>query len=85
MKIKFGFEIVMITLVIVMVVGIIYLFATVPVCRMEFDSKERAASFENCLKLLPASPQFTHYNDWDEVVSECGKQASINTQRKVCK
>lgn len=31
--------------------------------------------FNECMKMLPAGPLATKYNDWDEVVSECGKQA----------
>lgn len=29
--------------------------------------------FEKCMKLLPAGPEQTKYNDWAEVVSECGQ------------
>ena len=31
--------------------------------------------FNECMKMLPAGPVATKYNDWDEVVRECGKQA----------
>ena len=27
--------------------------------------------FNECMKVLPAGPTATKYNDWDEVVSEC--------------
>jgi hypothetical protein len=35
----------------------------------------RISLFEKCMKLLPAGPSETKYNDWDEVVSECGTQS----------
>jgi len=31
--------------------------------------------FEKCMRLLPDGPQTTKYNDWAEVVEECGRQA----------
>jgi len=31
--------------------------------------------FKECMDSLPAGPTSTHYNDWDEVVKECGKIA----------
>lgn len=31
--------------------------------------------FVECMKLLPAGPQTTHYNDWNEVVSACDSAA----------
>lgn len=37
----------------------------------EFDVCAFERTFDNCMKLLPAGPQSTHYNDWDEVVQEC--------------
>ena len=35
----------------------------------------RIELFEKCMNLLPAGPQETKYNDWDEVVSACGTQS----------
>ena len=37
--------------------------------------------FNECMKLLPAGPTATKYNDWDEVVAECGSQAYYMSQR----
>lgn len=31
----------------------------------------RKEIFDDCMSRLPAGPQITHYNDWDEVVSTC--------------
>lgn len=39
------------------------------------DPKLRQEIFFKCLAALPAGPQSTKYNDWDEVVNECGRQA----------
>jgi hypothetical protein len=39
------------------------------------DPKLRQEIFFKCMQSLPAGPQSTKYNDWDEVVSECGSQA----------
>ena len=38
--------------------------------------------FNECMKMLPAGPVATKYNDWDEVVRECGKQAYYLSIRK---
>lgn len=39
------------------------------------DQCLRREMFESCLTRAPAGPTVTKYNDWDEVVSECGSQA----------
>lgn len=39
------------------------------------DKKIRQELFFRCLKSLPAGPASTKYNDWDEVIEECGDQA----------
>jgi hypothetical protein len=36
----------------------------------------RRQYFVECMKLLPAGPTGTKYNDWAEVVSECDLAAS---------
>lgn len=38
--------------------------------------------FNECMKNLPAGPQATKYNDWDEVVSECRHTAYYLAKRK---
>lgn len=35
----------------------------------------RIELFEKCMQLLPDDPQTTKYNDWAEVIEECGTQA----------
>ena len=35
------------------------------------DQCLRRELFNECMKSLPAGPVSTHYNDWDDVVSEC--------------
>ena len=39
------------------------------------DQCLRREIFQQCMKALPVGPQATKYNDWDEVVAECGAQA----------
>jgi hypothetical protein len=46
------------------------------------DPTLRAVRFEACMKLLPAGPRSTVYNDWDEVVDSC--DAAAWRQSKVC-
>ena len=43
--------------------------------KWQLDEKLRAELFFKCLKHLPAGPVAAKYNDWDEVVAECGAQA----------
>jgi hypothetical protein len=39
------------------------------------DQCLRNKLFEQCLKVVPAGPLATKYNDWDEVISTCGGEA----------
>ena len=39
------------------------------------EKKLQQELFFKCMKHLPAGPSATKYNDWDDVVSECGTQA----------
>lgn len=43
------------------------------------DNKLRQDLFMKCLKAVPVGPLATKYNDWSEVVSECGAQAKDMT------
>ncbi len=43
--------------------------------KWEMDKKIQEEVFFKYLKHLPAGPLAAKYNDWDEVVSECGVQA----------
>lgn len=46
-----------------------------PAPEWEVNQSKRLEYFQICMKSLPAGPLSTQYNDWDEVVSECGSQA----------
>jgi hypothetical protein len=45
------------------------------------DQCLRREIFAQCLSAVPPGPQDTKYNDWSEVVSECGSQAYYQAQR----
>jgi len=47
------------------------------------DQCLRTKLFQGCLKALPAGPQSTRYNDWDEVVNACSVYAYKSSIRKV--
>lgn len=47
----------------------------VPEPKYEVNQAKRVEMFKLCMDSLPAGPQTTKYNDWDEVVGECGYQA----------
>lgn len=51
--------------------------------RYEIDQTLRFELFEKCMNLLPAGPDETVYNDWDEVVNECTKSATYMAHRCV--
>lgn len=53
-------------------------------CQLKYDHELKREIFFQCMKALPAGPQATKYNDWDEVVSECGTQASYMAYKRVC-
>lgn len=46
------------------------------------NQQKRQELFQACLKALPAGPQTTHYNDWDEVVDSC--ESAAYYQSKYC-
>jgi len=39
------------------------------------DQKLRREIFMQCLEKIPKGPETVKYNDWQEVINECGKQA----------
>lgn len=39
------------------------------------DKKAQQELFFKCMEKLPVGPVASHYNDWSEVVNECGTQA----------
>jgi hypothetical protein len=47
------------------------------------DQCQRRELFLACMKALPAGPQSTHYNDWDEVVKQCDSAAYYQSLRKL--
>ncbi len=55
-----------------------------PIDKEETTSNDqclRARLFEQCLKALPAGPEATKYNDWDEVVAACESAAYYQSLR----
>lgn len=51
------------------------LLTTLAGCGPVPDQELRRQLFKECLSVVPKGPERTVYNDWDEVVSECGRQA----------
>lgn len=56
------------------------------------DQCQRREIFQQCLKLLPAGPVQSKYNDWDEVVEACSDVAywqsriqDASTVKKECR
>jgi len=41
---------------------------------MVLDQCKREELFFKCMQMVPKGPDSTKYNDWDEVVAECGQQ-----------
>lgn len=48
----------------------------------ETDQELRREIFFQCLQALPKGPESTRYNDWSEVVEECGDQAYHMAQKR---
>jgi len=46
------------------------------------DQCLRREIFQQCMKALPAGPQATKYNDWDEVVGMCESVAYYQSLKK---
>ena len=47
-----------------------------------YDQCLRREIFQQCMAALPAGPQSTKYNDWDEVVSQCDTAAGHQSIRQ---
>ena len=45
------------------------------------DQCLRSTLFQACMKSLPAGPQSTQYNDWDDVVDSCASAAYYQSLR----
>lgn len=46
------------------------------------DQCMRTKLFESCMRSLPAGPVSTQYNDWAEVINECGSVAYYQSLRR---
>jgi hypothetical protein len=46
------------------------------------DQCLRAELFKSCMAALPAGPQSTKYNDWDEVVGACDNASYYQSLRQ---
>jgi hypothetical protein len=49
--------------------------------RCQYDQDIRRDIFMECLRVVPQGPAATKYNDWSEVVNECGDQAGYMSLR----
>lgn len=49
--------------------------------RTDPDQCLRVELFRECMRSVPAGPVSTKYNDWSEVVSECGSQSYYQSRR----
>jgi major membrane immunogen (membrane-anchored lipoprotein) len=54
-----------------------------PPSTREVDQCLRREILMQCLATVPKGPEATKYNDWDEVVSECGQQAYRTALRQI--
>lgn len=54
-----------------------------PQSMREVDQCLRREIFMQCLAAVPKGPESTRYNDWDEVVSQCGSQAYYTALRRI--
>lgn len=52
-----------------------------PKVRCQYDQDIRREILMECLRVVPAGPAATKYNDWSEVVEECGDQAGYLSLR----
>jgi hypothetical protein len=51
-------------------------FALLAIFAPKVDKQDQRRIFFECLRSLPAGPQATKYNDWDEVVQACDSVSS---------
>lgn len=49
--------------------------------KYETNQPLRRQIFLECMKALPAGPQSTHYNDWNDVVNSCESAAYYQSQQ----
>ena len=58
-----------ISLIVVVIAA--FTFAIIKVPRWKTDNDVFKAEYYQCINNLPAGPDSTVYNDWDEVMEEC--------------
>lgn len=61
---------------------IVFVLLMLSACSPEPDNAVRERIFFQCLKSVPAGPAAPKYNDWAEVVEECGSQAYMMSFRR---
>ena len=66
----------------VLILTVLVLAGCAPSDPQSYDQCMRREIFMQCMQALPAGPLATKYNDWDEVVSECGSQAVYLSMRR---
>jgi len=67
------------------IAGMAFLVTLEPRCKPVTDNTERKKLFFSCLSQLPKGPQSVHYNDWAEVLEECGTQARQMATTTLCR
>ena len=65
-----------------MIVVILLTGCTPPEQKVIPDQCLRSKLFRECMQVLPAGPNSTRYNDWDEVVQACSNEAYYSSLRK---
>lgn len=65
-----------VTLAALLVVALVTVGCVIkPMPKYAVNQEKRHQYFTQCMNILPAGPQQTHYNDWDEVVEACSSAA----------
>ena len=80
----FGEGIIWVLLTSAIITGMVFLTTLEPPCKPVTDNTVREKLFFRCLSQLPKGPQSVHYNDWAEVVEECGTQARYMATKIIC-
>lgn len=68
---------------ITLIIAVLFLSACEPPERWKVDKNLQKDLFFECMNSLPAGPNETVYNDWDEVVEECRYTAYLLAKRCV--
>ena len=59
----------MVTFIVTFIAGLSYFIYNAPVWKT--DNVKYKIEYYRCINNLPAGPESTVYNDWDEVMEEC--------------